>query len=226
MTDWGYEGALKDLISKCAADRDLLLGEILKRYPEYDSAKPAELVELVILDCCNFHVVDRPLAHKQLARVNFGLRRVTIQSRMKSFVHQNTNLVALRRSTLAHELGHIRLHNDEIHEQVFDSYYPDQFSNRVYQKEREADLYAAIFLVPKAQLLKSGPMKRFIRARLDGRQLSNSTIWSTIYPLARHFKVSPTLMRRCLVDLGWLKRTPRANSKSHLSLVLRTPAEQ
>lgn len=78
----------------------------------------------------------------------------------------------------------------------------------------------------RSQPVKSGPMKRFIRARLDGRQLSNSTIWSTIYPLARHFKVSPTLMRRCLVDLGWLKRTPRANSKSHLSLVLRTPAEQ
>ncbi len=68
---------------------------------------------------------------------------------MSLFVNPDVNLEALRHSTLAHELGHIQLHQGEIESQFISHYgrWGSTYDSRTFQREREADLYAAVVMV-------------------------------------------------------------------------------
>ena len=76
---------------------------------------------------------------------------------------------------------------------------------RSFQKEKEADLYGAVFLVPKWQLLQERAGISIFSRHKDGGSMSSSALWKRIYTLARSFLVSPSMMRRCLLELGWLE---------------------
>ena len=98
------------------------------------------------------------MPHAQLALCDFGSRIISLNSEMSKFVHHKTDFFGLENSTLAHELGHLRLHREEFAETAAANYYRGASSdkeNRHFQKEYEADLYLAVFLVPKNQVLET-----------------------------------------------------------------------
>ena len=208
---WGDGGpeTRKHLLKRYSEDRNELLEKLAVLYPTLESLRPSEKVELVITDICQFHVVDEPLCKMQLALCDFRSKTVIVNSKMGEDVHHNTNLELLRCSTLAHELGHIRLHADEIAEGCTLQYMGSsgQFSDsRGYQKEREADFYAGIFLVPVEDLLEDRCVQKILGSLKDKRAMNTGALWRILYRLAHRFQVSPTLMKRCLMDLGWLEQ--------------------
>lgn len=212
LSDWfeGDENDRRTLVKRLSADRDDLLGRLFLLYPELEGSRPSELVEDVLVDICGFHVVDEPLGPGQLALCDFSNRTVIVNSELEQNMHHKANVELLRQSTLAHELGHIRLHADEVAEGCTLHYLGSSgefIDSRSYQKEREADLYAGVFLVPLEELLRQHSVQNLLRNKRDHRQMSVGTLWNLIYRLASQFKVSPTLMKRCLLELGWLRQS-------------------
>lgn len=213
--DLGERQAFSDF---CSEDREQLLGQIDCLYPRIADKTNAEKVESIILDVCGFHVVTRPLSLGQLALCDFGTKTVFVNSTMDRFVGETVSLKYLRFSTLAHELGHIRLHADEIEEGRFVTY--DATSRRhtdarSYQKEKEADFYAAVFLVPKEKLLEHKSCRSLLEYRLSHRKMASGALWKQIYQIASHFQVTPTLLKNRLVDLGWITAR-KERGPSHL----------
>ena len=209
MIDWiePDEEERRDLVRAYSEDREDLVHRLDLLYPRFAHWNSADKVELILMDVCGFHVVDAPLSLGQLARCDFSARTIIWNSRTVDFANPKTNLKLLKQSTLAHELGHLRLHWDELKSGLSLNYWGDtrQFSDsRSFQREREADLYASVFLVPIDELLLQRPVKNLLKNRQDKREMRSSTLWSMVYRLAKGFSVSPTLMKRTLVDLGWL----------------------
>lgn len=204
----GYPLDKETVVEWCCRDRDRLSEKMMIQYPHLQGQPPAFWVEDLIMSLCQFRVYDRPLPRGQLGLCDMANKVVLMNSEMNKFVHHKTNLVALRRSTLAHELGHIQLHQGEFDSQFVSHHetYAQSRDPRAFQKEMEADLYAAIFLVPKEWLLQHHHAQGLIRARADGRPMNSSFIWKAVYRLAYVFGVSPTMMRRCLIEFGWIER--------------------
>lgn len=218
---------MRRLEQTCRKDRDFLLAELERLYPGRSrSKKPAEVIDDVITEVLDFHLVEMPLPRGQLAVCDFDERTVFLSTRMAEAVRPNTDLVALANSTKAHELGHIRLHERAFFEGVDRSsgvLFPDleaTFKKRLVtyrdeerprlsalerRREREADFYAAVFLVPETLLEERSEVRNIRRALARGGSLSSSYLWRLTYSLARWFVVSPTLMKNHLVDLGLLE---------------------
>ena len=100
---------IKSIVSWCARDREELVEDFFFRCPQYEGQPSALWIE-AFLDVCGIKVRDCPLALGQLGLCDIRQKIIFINSQMDEFVHHKTNLKALRASTLAHELGHIRLH--------------------------------------------------------------------------------------------------------------------
>ncbi len=74
------------------------------------------------------------------------------------------------------------------------------------RREREADLYAATFLVPEGMLLARPEMGELLGLHRAGRAMGSEELWERVLSLAGFFKVTGSLMRRLLVDdLGLLE---------------------
>lgn len=209
MPDWRTH-TLEDrqeFLERCAEDREELLLAFDLMYPRFADRQIAEKVQDIILDVCGFHVVDQPLSLGQLALCDFGTKTVFVNSTMDRFVGEKVSLKCLRFSTLAHELGHIRLHAEEIKAGRFVTYEEAgrrHTDARMYQKEKEADFYAAVFLVPKERLLEHKACRSLLEYRLSRRKMASGALWKQIYQIASHFQVTPTLLKNRLVDLGWI----------------------
>lgn len=197
-----------DFIQRCRQDIEEVYESFFLLYEEREAEPPSAWVENLLEDVCLFRVFDRPLPDSQLAMCDFQNRIVMINSEMDRFVEQDL-ILNLRRSTLAHELGHIRLHHDEVTERTFISSLGGLKSDdpRSFQKELEANLYAAMFLLPERRLRRIPAAKRLLNARRMGRDMRSSTIWKTIYQVAHSFKVSVSMVKRRLQDLKWIEET-------------------
>lgn len=197
----------------CEEKVGLLLEAFLSAHPEFENLWPAEIVEDALI-FCRFHVVDEPLPLHQYALCDMGKRIVVVNSEMNRFVHKWTNLITLRRVTLAHELGHVILHWDEITDRVFRSYQDDErfVDTRAYQKENEANLFSRVFLIPEAALLVQREYETLRLAVQKNRALTPTVVQRLISQLANRFKVNPYLMKSRLADLGWLHPTARRQS--------------
>lgn len=217
MIDW-FVGSSEDhrsLVKRFNKDRDELLQEFDLRYPRLRDRMPSEKVESVLTDICGFHVVDEPLVTGQFAVCDFSSRTVFVNSEMERMAHHKTNVDLLRLSTLAHELGHIRLHWDEMAGGCSLHYLGDtgQFADsRSFQKEREADLYAGLFLIPLKELLEQRGIQKLLRNKIEKKQMGVGTLWNLVYRSASHFKVSPALTKRYFLDLGWVRQGPTRKS--------------
>ncbi len=209
------------LRERCRLDREHLLDTFAQRFGTETKGLliPAAVVDDIITDVLNYELVDEELPSGQLAVCDFERRRVTVTTRLADFVHPNTDLVALANSTKAHELGHIRLHKEEILRT--DRATPDLFGEAPVlmlvtyrdelraarltpsqrRREREADLYASVFLIPERVLEEQPAMIRLRRAVERREELSSRYLWRLTYDLARTFRVSGTLMKNRLVDL-------------------------
>lgn len=91
--------------------------------------------------------------------------------------------------TLAHEFAHVRLHLPRI--------IRGELTERM---EREADVYAAVFLVPRRQMV---PLPAFAALQVA---VSSDEIEQRAGELARHFGVTRTAMLHSLEDLGLVVR--------------------
>lgn len=208
MSDWvrRFEQELEQMARPCARDRDYLLKRVHGLYPTLIGKRPSQALLDVITDICDFDVVHCFLGLGQMAVCDFQNQVVMVNRDLERRASSATNLEWMVSSILAHELGHIRLHREEMLERTQVSYYVGiqrtYVDERSYHREREADLYAGVFLVPfsdlraDSQVLLSDEGKRYDG---EGRRLSDIEV------LARSFHVSPALMESRLVQLGWVK---------------------
>lgn len=200
---------LNDRIRAYEVDRDERLEDLFEFFPRLRGLYPAELVENVLTDVCLYFIQERPLPRGQMALCSVATRRVLFNSKISEFVDsKRVDLLALRRCTMAHELGHVRLHQDEMDQSEFISFQGNGHfrDSRAYQKEEEADLYAQVFLVPLKLLEKTVPFRTLLDARAQGRAMSSGKIWVKVYQLSTIFRVTPTLMCRSLQSYGWIAK--------------------
>ena len=214
-----HDIGLGDRLRIYAADRDELLERLYERYPRLQGRYPSELVEQVLTDVCHYFISERPLPRGQVALCSVGSRRVVFfNSRLADFVDsEKVNLEALRCTAMAHELGHVRSHQDEMEEGEFISYQGDgRFRDaRAYQKEDEADLYSSVFLVPLELLEAAAPFRELVEARAQERWMGSGQLWLRVYRLAAIFGVTPTLMCRSLELYSWIVKEPRKRKGLH-----------
>lgn len=196
-------------IERYRRDREALFEKMMRYYPEFEGLPPSAWVEDLIVSLCGFRVHDYPLPVGQLGLCDMANRLVLVNSEMWRFAGRNVNLAALRACILAHELGHIRLHRDELEERHislhgrWDS--SQLFDSRYYHRENEANLYAAVFLVPGEQLLRHPVGREIYLTWKEGRTIASSRLSSWVKKLADHFGISSVTMRRSLEARGWLE---------------------
>lgn len=226
--DWTEENSesRRQRIKSYSEDCSALLWDLHLMFPELEEKIPSEKVEDVLVEVCRFHVVDRPLPKSQLALCDFSNEIVMVNSEMDK-LPVSVNYELLRRSTLAHELGHVRLHADEMREGFTTTFYSTFNSvadSRAFQREREADLYAGLFLVPIEQLLQDRGIQRLLKLRTARKSMGNHTIRNLIKRLARKYQVSQAFLRRYLFELRWLRKGEQTAWNSW-KLQVRFPSE-
>lgn len=208
----GEEVCYADFVRRCACDRNSLIRALRRRYDGLEGKLPAELVADIIFDVCHWTIVERRLHFDQQAYSDFGNRKIRMSSRLDLMAaDEEQKPLAFRRCALTHELGHIRLHGPEICSMEFRSYLgPDQGYDdpRHPQKEREAEAYAAIFLVPLGPLRRTEQALRLESAIRERPTMEATEIWSLIRPLADAFGVTVAMMARSLACHGYLQPIP------------------
>ena len=215
MSEFSGPISRKEMISRCARDRDRVLAELEALRPQFAGAKPCDCIKAAIRTVCGFRVAPRVLFPGQLGLCDFQSKIVYYNANM-DFVNHQTSPEGLINSSLAHELAHIRLHSEEIANRYIERRYlakgvVSHLGERDFQREQEADLYAAIFLVPGRFLVREKSAQQLYRWHKQRKTVKASSIWRRVYDLAKRFKVTPSLMRRCLVELGWISSAPLPN---------------
>lgn len=109
-------------------------------------------------------------------------RKVVICSNLRSKLKFPETYAAVKAFTLAHELGHIRLH-------------VRHHTSLTEQHEREADEYAGVFLMPRSQMIL-----------LPAYQSLTDDLHVSVRQLAEEFGVSWSAMAKELAMMGILRR--------------------
>ena len=216
MDPFNYEGGMRreEFVKWCVADRDQLTEEFFILRPDNEGSPPSLWVE-ELLEVLGYKVCYQPMSPNQLGLYDAQNGLIFVNSKLNNG-RRDADL--RRRSTLAYELSHTRLHAREMQERAFADFNGDHYEtsrSRSRNRETEAYLYAAMFLVPRAQLESQEAAQLILESRHCREQLSPDVLKDSVGTLARAFYVSPAFMRRCLIDLGWLKRT---SNHYHLEL--------
>lgn len=124
------------------------------------------------------------------AYTHFDERRVIIAKDLRSRLDFPESFEAMVNATLAHELGHIRMHASAALR-----------GKRELRWENEAYSYSYAFLVPYKELMNE-PECRLIRAGLLQEQ---ETLWKNVLRLAEAYKVSGAFMAIVLQRYGVIK---------------------
>lgn len=196
----------ESFVQWCANDRDRLTEEFFIMRPDNEGTPAALWVE-ELLEVLGFKICYQPMAANQLGLYDAENGLIFINSKLNG---GRADTERRRRSTLAHELAHTRLHEREMQQRAFvdfngERHYGSRSRYRI--RETEAYQYAAIFLVPRQQLENQEASHLLRDARHYRQQLPSEEIRQAVNSLAAAFHVSPSFMRRCLIDLGWLKKT-------------------
>ena len=154
-----------------------LANELLKKY-KMDESVPVDIVRLS--SSLGMEIVHREYEDE---RISGGLKRNKKEDKFTVYLNLNNSL-ARRRFTLAHEIGHARLHVGLADEGFVEAIEMSRRENSYDDKELEADEFAANLLMPEATVKKL--WKRF----------SNADI------LASLFDVSVPAMKYRLSKLG------------------------
>lgn len=191
-----YDDELRteELVGWCIRDRDQLRKEFFVLHPGYEGLPPALWVES-ILGALGYRVAFRPMGKRELGLCDVENRQV--------FINVELDIVR-RHSTMAHELGHARLHERELKGLAFGG----QVVKRAQQRENEANVYAAIFLVCRDELERHDLVCDLLKSRRAGDDMESDELWRAVYKLAKDFHVSPTLMMKCLFGFGWIEKVP------------------
>ncbi|CAM9319976.1 unnamed protein product, partial [Phaeothamnion confervicola] len=124
------------------------------------------------------------------AYTNFDDRRVILAKNLRSRLDFPESFQALVHATLAHELGHIRMHASAALR-----------GKRELRWENEAYSYSYAFLVPYKELMNE-PECRILRAGLLQDQ---ETLWKNVLRLAEVYRVSGAFMAIVLQRYGVIK---------------------
>jgi len=148
----------------------------------------------------NFDVKEIPIpVEKIVEKLNIRIKRSPAPSDEISGILIRKNGVALigvnnteshvrQRFTIAHELGHFMLHPAK---DAFVDYRDNQAGVIRNSKERQANMFAASFLIPRKQITS------------DVRKISKGGIFeSEIESLAKKYDVSKEAMNYRLINLG------------------------
>ena len=199
-----------------------MVARTIRLRPEFREAFPHELLKSAIRSACGFRVAPRRLLPGQLAVCDFQSKIVYYNSEMRSLVGEQVSLEGLLNSTLGHELGHIRLHSEEMRERSPENYHlwsrVAPLEGRSLQRELEADLYASVFLVPERLLMRESEAQRIYTWHREGESVSSSTLWTLVTSLAECFRVTPALMMKRLCGLGWISADRLACVRSELRI--------
>jgi hypothetical protein len=153
-----------------------------KRY-----SRPLEAIPDLI-HMLGFRLERKVLPDCQWALTDFQARTIWLCKHLPTKLHYRAAAPAVEAFTLAHELGHLRLHTGRT-----------QFGE---QEEQEADEYAGVFLVPQEQLVQLPAFTRLLSSPTQGGRSEQIT------RLALHFGVSRTAMLCQLSALGVVWQDP------------------
>lgn len=215
------------LLAFCRADAEHLLREVC-RACGLDDAVPAAVLVDVFEVLLKMRVAEEPLEGHQLGRCEFVSGKVLVNQRMREITLPNTKVEGVVNSTLAHELGHVRLgHERELRQErdlltqsLFEVSTPRIVCFRNWERRRmspeerireaHANLYASVFLVPQRQLMSLEEARLIETCWREGREMSSRGLWELVLRLAEVFQVTGALMARRLCDLGWLVQRERS----------------
>ena len=192
------------MVERCVRDRNSVFTELREvyseRYPQIGRSLPFAIVRDVLRDVCHYFIEERPLPKGQSALCDFRTRKVKLNSRPGYLVEKGDDILAWQRCVLAHELGHIRLHTDEMESGCYVSFGLGQSFDdpRFFQKEFEADLYAAIFMVPFELLEKSQYIGQKREQLQELPSVTSAEVWNFVADTARCFGTTKDLMRLAL----------------------------
>ena len=80
---------------------------------------------------------------------------------------------------------------------------------RLRQREEEADLYAAVFLVPGDMLGRHPRGRQIYGAWRSQRKVRQDLLGESVKELAAYFGVTVALMKRSLAERGWVTTVNR-----------------
>lgn len=132
-----------------------------------------------------FRLGRRMLPPHQWALTDFGKKEVWLCSELAAKLEIPSVAREVEAFSLAHELAHVRLHQ-----------HLDEFNDL---HEKEADAYAACFLMPIRLLRLAPAFSRFLRAETQGAMSQE------VSALAQRFGVSRSAMTYRLCSLGVLR---------------------
>lgn len=180
------------LEARCAADCERLLGEVRRRYRR-NYTVPAEVVREAIW-VSNFRIVFEEVeSDTDLAYCDVDQRRVVVCKNFTLKLQYPWVAHQVRNFTLAHELGHIRLHARRLLTGDWDS-----------QWEDEANFYARSFLIPRRLLMHRPELTTL----LQSRRASSEELWEYVLELAEFFCVSGKFMVHTLDAYGLIDFDP------------------
>jgi hypothetical protein len=174
-----------------ASDRDKLLAAA-ERATGRQYLRPCEALD-DLFRLLRWRVDTEPIQGNQWALLEPWTRTITVCSRIRSKMSFPASEAGARNFTLAHELGHVRLHIPEI-----------KAGRLVERHEEEADHYAGVFLVPFRQLQKRPEFERLKAARV----LTSEQLWLVTRDLGYWFGVTSTAMAHQLDKLRILRLDP------------------
>lgn len=180
------------LEARCVADCERLLGEVRRRYRR-DYAVPAEVIQEAIW-ASKFRIVYEEVeSDTDLAFCDVDGRRVVLCKNFTLKLQYPLVAHQVRNFTLAHELGHIRLHARRLEAGDWDAGWED-----------EANFYARTFLIPR-RLLMSRPQ---LAGLLQSRRATSEERWEYVLELAEFFRVSGKFMVHTLDAYGLIVFDP------------------
>lgn len=181
------------LEARYAADCEHLLGRIRQRFRRRFGV-PAEVVaEAIEVTGFGIAVEEMDEEDDDLAYCDVEDRRVVLR---KDFgLRLSCPWVAhqVRNFTLAHELGHIRLHARLLRAGEWEPHW-----------EEEATFYARVFLIPRHLLMN----RLETRSLLRGQLASQADLWGYVLNLAEAFCVSGKFMVHTLDAYGLIEFDP------------------
>lgn len=180
-------------IETYARDRDRLIQRCRIRHRE-EYRVPAEAVTRAIALEGYKIVWDDELPETMLGCCHFDCRIVLLAKEFRKRVRYPAVTLEVLMSTLAHELGHIRLHARQARQ-----------GERQPRWEQEAGCYSLVFLVPQGRLVQLSAW----RALLQPGWQPQSRLWGLVSDLARYFCVSKSLMAHALELYGFVHICPR-----------------
>ena len=193
-------------------DNEQIIEIINNELGDYNIISNLELLKF--LSKREYHIEQSVLPNNILGEVDFESKKITISNTLYKGSPR-------WRFTIAHELGHIILHSEQIKEsniKAIDDYFDDEMSNinisdkTISRMEIQANSFAAILLAPSSSLdiayktlfIKEG-IRNFPILTIDNQPCNINLANRMLSTLSSYFNVSKEVVKKRLLDLGYLQ---------------------